>query len=67
MAMCRIGAAFARVEGIDFPEAAQAINDYPIVMLAKAPQGVLAREYFIQRVLLLEGMNVLTKAGFEAP
>jgi molybdate transport system substrate-binding protein len=61
-----VKAAAGKVDGIDFPEAAQAINDYPIVTLAKAPQPALARE-FVQLVTSAEGTDVLTRAGFEAP
>lgn len=59
-------AAGAKVHGIDFPEAARAINDYPIATLTKAPQPALAKE-FLQLVLSAQGKTVLTKAGFEAP
>jgi len=54
------------VKGIDFPEAAQAINDYPIATLAKAPQPDLAGQ-FVQLVLSDQGKSVLTQAGFESP
>ncbi|WP_373282303.1 molybdate ABC transporter substrate-binding protein [Microtetraspora niveoalba] len=55
-----------KVTGIAFPEADQAINDYPIATLAKAPAGDLARQ-FVDLVLSPQGRDVLTKAGFEAP
>lgn len=54
------------VKGIEFPESAQAINDYPIVALPKAPQGALARE-FIGLVLSPQGKAALTQVGFESP
>ncbi|MFI7462099.1 molybdate ABC transporter substrate-binding protein [Nonomuraea sp. NPDC049646] len=55
-----------KVTGIDFPEAAQAINDYPIAALTKAPAGDLAKQ-FVDLVLSQQGKDVLAKAGFEAP
>ncbi|TMQ95336.1 molybdate ABC transporter substrate-binding protein [Actinomadura soli] len=61
-----VKAAGDRVTGIEFPQAAQAINDYPIVAVARAPQGALAKE-FIQLVLGPQGRTVLGRAGFEAP
>ncbi|MFC4051619.1 molybdate ABC transporter substrate-binding protein [Actinomadura syzygii] len=59
-------AASGKVEGIEFPESAQAINDYPIVEVAKAPRSALAKE-FIGLVLGPRGRDALTRAGFEAP
>ncbi|GLZ06560.1 molybdate-binding protein [Actinomadura sp. NBRC 104412] len=61
-----VKAAGAKVVGIDFPESAQAINDYPIVTLSKAPQPDLAKQ-FLQLVLSPQGKGVLTAAGFDAP
>jgi molybdate transport system substrate-binding protein len=61
-----VRSAAGKVTGIDFPEAAQAINDYPIVVLAKAPQPALAGQ-FVQLVLSGQGRAVLTQAGFESP
>ncbi|MFI9595971.1 molybdate ABC transporter substrate-binding protein [Nonomuraea sp. NPDC052265] len=55
-----------KVTGIDFPEAGQAINDYPIATLTKAPAGDLAKR-FVDLVLSRQGKDVLAKAGFEAP
>ena len=59
-------AAKDKVEGIEFPEAAEAINDYPIATLTKAknPDGAKA---FVDFVLSTQGKTVLTTAGFEAP
>ncbi|MFI6995634.1 molybdate ABC transporter substrate-binding protein [Nonomuraea wenchangensis] len=59
-------ASAGKVTGIEFPEADQAINDYPIATLAKAPAGDLAGQ-FVDLVLSQQGKDVLTKAGFEAP
>jgi molybdate transport system substrate-binding protein len=61
-----VKAAGGKVTGIDFPEAANAINDYPIATLAKAPQPDMAKQ-FVQYVLSAPGMAVLTAAGFESP
>lgn len=61
-----VQAAAGKVKGIDFPESAKAINDYPIAQLKNAPQAGLAGE-FVQFVLSAQGKQVLTQAGFEAP
>ncbi|WP_306303153.1 molybdate ABC transporter substrate-binding protein [Actinomadura formosensis] len=61
-----VKAAGAKVHGIDFPEAAKAINDYPIVTLAKAPQPALAKE-FLGLVVSAQGRTTLTAAGFDTP
>jgi molybdate transport system substrate-binding protein len=61
-----VKAAAGKVTGIDFPEAAKAVNDYPIVTLAKAPQPALATA-FVQLVLSEQGKTVLTQAGFDSP
>jgi molybdate transport system substrate-binding protein len=61
-----VAAAAKDVDGVDFPEAAQAINDYPIVSLPKAPNAAGAKA-FVDFVLSDEGRQVLTKAGFESP
>ncbi|MGN9845926.1 molybdate ABC transporter substrate-binding protein [Nonomuraea sp. H19] len=59
-------ASAGKVRGIDFPEAGQAINDYPIAVLAKAPAGGPAEE-FVDLVLSRQGKDVFAKAGFEVP
>lgn len=61
-----VKAAGGKVTGIDFPEAAKAINDYPIATLAKAPQPGLAAQ-FIRLILSGQGSSVLDQAGFESP
>ncbi|MFC7582705.1 molybdate ABC transporter substrate-binding protein [Nonomuraea antimicrobica] len=58
-------AAAGKVQGITFPEADQAINDYPIATLTQAPAGDLAKQ-FMDLVLSPQGKDVLAKAGFEA-
>nr|WP_311932091.1 molybdate ABC transporter substrate-binding protein [Microbispora sp. H11081] len=55
-----------KVRGIDFPEANQAVNDYPIAALTEAPAADLARQ-FVDLVLSREGRDVLTTAGFQVP
>jgi molybdate transport system substrate-binding protein len=59
-------AASASVDGIEFPESASAINDYPIVVLKNAPNhpGAVA---FVEYVRSEPAMAVLTAAGFQAP
>lgn len=54
------------VEGVEFPESAKAINDYPIVVLKGAPNrpGALA---FKAWVLSDKGRAQLTKVGFQKP
>lgn len=52
------------VQGIDFPEAGQAINDYPIVTLAEAPNPAAAQR-FVDYVLSPDGQRVLSAAGFD--
>ncbi len=56
----------SKVIGIDFPEAAQAINDYPIAVLtnAKNPSGAAA---FVALVTSAAGAKVLSAAGFTLP
>ena len=61
-----VKAAAGKVDGVDFPEAATAVNDYPIATLAKAPHAALA-EGFTRLVLSGRGRAVLTRAGFDAP
>jgi molybdate transport system substrate-binding protein len=58
-------AAGADVMGIAFPEAAQAINDYPLAVLQDAPNPGTARA-FVGYVLSSEGQKVLADAGFES-
>jgi molybdate transport system substrate-binding protein len=53
-------AATSGVAGIEFPESASAINDYPIVVLNEAP----AAQAFVDYVLSEPGQAVLAEAGF---
>ena len=55
-----------QVDGIDFPEAQQAINVYPIATLKDSKNPALAQA-FVDYVLSPEGQAVLTKAGFAQP
>ncbi|GAA1300386.1 molybdate ABC transporter substrate-binding protein [Saccharothrix xinjiangensis] len=61
-----VEAAAGEVEGIGFPEADKAVNDYPIAPLAKAPNAAGAQA-FVDYVLSDKGRAVLTEAGFTAP
>ncbi|MFE2721188.1 molybdate ABC transporter substrate-binding protein [Kitasatospora sp. NPDC059327] len=56
----------AKIDGVEFPEASKAVNDYPIAALAKAPNkdGAAAFVAYIQSP---EAQQVLTAAGFQAP
>jgi molybdate transport system substrate-binding protein len=59
-------AAASDVDGIEFPESASAINDYPITVLKKASDKAGAQA-FVAYVLSDMGKTVLTQAGFQAP
>lgn len=61
-----VRAAGGKVEGVDFPESADAINDYPITLLKDAP-NTDAAEAFVELVRSAEGQKVLTGAGFLKP
>ncbi|WP_307167750.1 molybdate ABC transporter substrate-binding protein [Streptomyces rishiriensis] len=61
-----VHAAGDKVEGVEFPESADAVNDYPIVRLKEAKNAVAA-EAFIALVRSAEGQKVLTEAGFLQP
>ncbi|MYQ37751.1 molybdate transport system substrate-binding protein [Streptomyces sp. LamerLS-316] len=61
-----VHAAGGKVEGVDFPESADAINDYPIAPL-KDTQNADAAKAFIALVQSPEGQKVLTEAGFLKP
>jgi molybdate transport system substrate-binding protein len=59
-------AAAGDVEGIDFPEAAQAANAYPIAVLTASKASGTAQS-FVDHVLSPEGQAVLARAGFAKP
>jgi molybdate transport system substrate-binding protein len=61
-----VRAAGDKVEGIDFPEASQAINDYPIAVLKDSKNAATAQA-FVDLVRSAEGASVLTAAGFDVP
>jgi molybdate transport system substrate-binding protein len=59
-------AAASDVEGIEFPESAGAINEYPIVVLKHASNRVGAQA-FLRYVRSDQASAVLTGAGFQTP
>jgi molybdate transport system substrate-binding protein len=56
----------ADVDGIEFPESAQAINSYPIVVL-KDTSNKSTAQAFVNYVVSDKGMAVLLAAGFQKP
>ncbi len=54
------------VQGIAFPEADEAVNDYPVAALTSAPNASAAAA-FVAYVLSPEGQRVLADAGFDSP
>ncbi|WP_225827906.1 molybdate ABC transporter substrate-binding protein [Streptomyces naphthomycinicus] len=61
-----VKAAGGKVEGVEFPESAQAVNDYPIALL-KNSGSTAAAKAFIELVRSAEGQKVLSGAGFLKP
>ncbi|MFJ9660344.1 molybdate ABC transporter substrate-binding protein [Streptomyces griseoflavus] len=61
-----VRAAGDKVEGVHFPESAEAVNDYPIARLADAPNPSAAKA-FVELVTSAEGRRVLGEAGFLQP
>ncbi|MEW2520734.1 molybdate ABC transporter substrate-binding protein [Actinacidiphila alni] len=61
-----VNAAGGKVQGVDFPESAKAINTYPIATLKDAPNATAAQA-FVALVQSAEGQKVLTGAGFLQP
>lgn len=61
-----VNAAGGKVDGVDFPESAKAINAYPIEALKGAPNPAGAQA-FIALVTSAAGEKVLTEAGFLNP
>ncbi|MER6558228.1 molybdate ABC transporter substrate-binding protein [Streptomyces sp. NPDC001027] len=61
-----VKAAGDKVEGVDFPESAGAVNDYPITLLKDSENADTAKA-FIALVQSAEGQKVLTEAGFLKP
>ncbi|MFD7701908.1 molybdate ABC transporter substrate-binding protein [Streptomyces caelestis] len=61
-----VRAAGDKVEGVEFPESAEAVNDYPIARLENAPNPSAAKA-FVALVQSPEGRKVLSEAGFLKP
>jgi molybdate transport system substrate-binding protein len=61
-----VHAAGESVQGIGFPEAAQAVNAYPIAVIAETPDADLALA-FQELVTGAEGRAALESAGFGVP
>ncbi|MFI6809673.1 molybdate ABC transporter substrate-binding protein [Streptomyces luteogriseus] len=61
-----VRAAGDKVEGVEFPESADAVNDYPIALLKDARNAEAAKA-FIALVRSAEGQKVLSGAGFLKP
>ncbi|GAA2365392.1 molybdate ABC transporter substrate-binding protein [Streptomyces cuspidosporus] len=61
-----VKAAGDKVEGVEFPESAKAVNDYPIALLKNARNAEVAKA-FIALVRSAEGQKVLGGAGFLEP
>jgi molybdate transport system substrate-binding protein len=61
-----VAAAKGAVQGVSFPEAAEATTNYPIAVLKDAPQPELARQ-FTDLVTGEVGQEELRAAGFGAP
>ncbi|MGK5442476.1 molybdate ABC transporter substrate-binding protein [Micromonospora sp. URMC 105] len=61
-----VRSAAAKVDGVEFPESARAVNDYPLVVLKDAPNPAAARA-FVAHVRSDQGRAVLTDAGFQPP
>ena len=55
-----------KVSTVRFPEAARAVNTYPIAVLKKAPHSALA-EKFLATVSGETGQQILGRAGFAKP
>ncbi|MGZ4584459.1 MAG: molybdate ABC transporter substrate-binding protein [Mycobacterium sp.] len=55
-----------RVTAVAFPEAAGAVNVYPIGVLKKAPQPALAQK-FVTLVTSQTGQKILAQSGFAKP
>ncbi|NUR30488.1 MAG: molybdate ABC transporter substrate-binding protein [Catenulispora sp.] len=55
-----------KADGVEFPESAQAINDYPIAALSHS-SNLAAAQAFVAFVQTAPEMSVLTAAGFQKP
>ncbi|MGX1560102.1 molybdate ABC transporter substrate-binding protein [Streptomyces sp. NPDC055506] len=61
-----VKAAGDKVEGVEFPESADAVNDYPITLL-KSSENTETAKAFMELVQSPEGQKVLNEAGFLKP
>ncbi|MFR9797331.1 molybdate ABC transporter substrate-binding protein [Streptomyces sp. MS06] len=61
-----VRAAGDKVDGVDFPESAEAVNEYPITLLKDAPNPDAAKA-FIDLVKSAAGQQVLAASGFSKP
>lgn len=61
-----VKASGGKVQGLDFTQAAKAVNTYPIVVLKDAPDAIAAQA-FVAFVLSAHGRDVLSAAGFQSP
>ncbi|MFD5480791.1 molybdate ABC transporter substrate-binding protein [Streptomyces hawaiiensis] len=61
-----VKAAGDKVEGVEFPESADAVNGYPITLLKSSKNAGTAKS-FIELVRSAEGQKVLSGAGFLKP
>lgn len=61
-----IVSADGEVDGVSFPQAARAVNVYPIAMLVDSPNADAARA-FIDLVTSTDGQRVLASLGFGRP
>ncbi|HEX2772300.1 MAG TPA: molybdate ABC transporter substrate-binding protein [Micromonosporaceae bacterium] len=59
-------ASASTVDTVEFAESKQAVNDYPIVVLANAPNPAGAQA-FVEYVLSAQGRAVLADTGFQVP
>jgi molybdate transport system substrate-binding protein len=60
-----VNSAKGKVDSVGFPEAAQAINRYPIAVVRDAPQTDLAKAFV--ELVRGAGQDELTKVGFKLP
>ena len=61
-----VKAAADQVDGVTFPEAQQAVNEYPIVATKNSQHADLAKKW-VEFVLGEQGRAELEKAGFDVP
>jgi molybdate transport system substrate-binding protein len=61
-----VTAAKGQVQGVSFPEASSAVNNYPIAVLKNSQNAELANKW-VQLVTGPQGQQVLKTAGFGAP